>query len=159
MADHDAIGVTQDTADKMKDAAVHAGEQAARTAGDAAEKAGEKTARGFEAVAHFGQENVDAMIRSSDIVAKTAGRLNAEVVDYSKKSFEQTAAAARAIATARTVTEMMEKQADFARTSFDGFFRQAVRMNEMLADATREAYAPWNDRVSAAAGMIKPHQG
>lgn len=119
----------------------------------------ERMSKGFEDVTQFGQENVEAMVASSKIVAKAAEDMNAEMMAYSKKAYEDAMAASKELTSAKSVTEFFEKNTTFAKTSFEGFVAQATRMNEMYSVAAKEAFAPFNARFTAAADMVKTHRG
>jgi hypothetical protein len=70
----------------------------------------EKMTRGMEEAAQFGQENVDAVVASSKIAAKAAENLGAEIMAYTKKSYEDGLAAAKDLTTSKSVSELIEKQ-------------------------------------------------
>ena len=81
----------------------------------------EKLSKGFEGLTTFGQENVDALVKSSEIAAKAAEGIGTEISAYSKKAFEDGVAAAQDFASAKTMTELFEKQTSYAQTAFEGF--------------------------------------
>jgi len=115
----------------------------------------EKMTKGFEEMSTFGQENVDAIVKSSEIAAKAAEGIGSEVSAYSKKAFEESVAAAQDMASAKNMTELMEKQTAFAQSAFEGFFGQATKMNEIFMSAAKDVAAPLNKRVSAATESMK----
>lgn len=119
------------------------------------EESVERMSKGFEDVTQFGQDNVEAMVASGKLVAKAAEDMNAEMMAYSKKAYEDAMAASKEIAQARSVTELFEKNTAFAKASFEGFVAQATKMNEMYSVAAREAFAPINARFTAAAEMVR----
>ena len=118
----------------------------------------ERMSKGFEEVTQFGQDNVEAMVASSKVMAKAAEEMNAEVIAFSKKSYEDSMAAAKEIASARSVPEFFEKQTAFAKTSFETFVTEATKLNEMYSQAAKEAFAPLNARVTAAAEIVKTNR-
>ncbi|MEX0970260.1 MAG: phasin family protein [Paracoccaceae bacterium] len=115
----------------------------------------EKLTKGFEGVSAFGQGNVEALVKSSEVAVKAVEGLNSEVSAFSKKSFDESVAAAKDLASAKTVTEMMEKQTAFAQTSMEHFVAQSTKMNELFAAVVKDVTAPWNARVNAATDMMK----
>ena len=115
----------------------------------------ERMSKGIEDVTQFGQDNVEAMVASGKVMAKAAEEMNAEVIAFSKKSYEDSMAAAKEIASARSVSEYFEKQTAFAKTSFETFVAEATKLNEMYSQAAKEAFAPLNARFTAAAEMVK----
>ena len=115
----------------------------------------EKLSKGFEGLTTFGQENVDAIVKSSEIAAKAAEGIGTEISAYSKKSFEDGVAAAQDFASAKTLTELFEKQTSYAQTAFEGFVSQATKMNEIYVAAAKDISAPIGARVTAATEALK----
>ena len=115
----------------------------------------EKLSKGFEGLTTFGQENVDALVKSSEIAAKAAEGIGTEISAYSKKSFEDGVAAAQDFASAKTLTELFEKQTTYAQTAFEGFVSQATKMNEIYVAAAKDISAPLGARVTAATEALK----
>jgi phasin family protein len=115
----------------------------------------EKLSKGLEGLTTFGQENVDAFVKSSEIAAKAAEGIGTEISAYSKKSFEDGVAAAQDFASAKTMTELFEKQTSFAQSAFEGFVSQATKMNEIYVAAAKDISAPLGARVTAATEALK----
>lgn len=115
----------------------------------------EKFSKGFEGFTAFGQENMDALVKSTEIAAKAAEGIGSEVSAFSKKSFEDSVAAAQDLASAKTMTELFEKQTAFAQSYFEGIFQQSSKMNEIIVAATKEITAPIGARVTAATEKMK----
>lgn len=117
----------------------------------------EKMTNGFQDVTAFSQENVDAIVKSSEVAAKAAEGIGSEMSAYSKKSFEDSVAAAQDMASAKTVTELMEKQTAFAQSAFESFMSQATKLNEIYVSAAKDISAPINTRVTAATENLKTY--
>lgn len=115
----------------------------------------EKMTKGFEEVTAFSQETVDAVVKSSEIATKAAEGIGSEVSAYSKKAFEDGVAAAQDLASAKNMTELMEKQTAFAQAAFENFMGQATKMNEIYMAAAKDISAPINQRFNAAADAMK----
>jgi phasin family protein len=115
----------------------------------------EKFSKGLEGLTSFGQENVDALVRSSEIAAKAAEGIGTEIGAYSKKSFEDGVAAAQDLASAKTLTELFEKQTSYAQSAFEGFVSQATKMNEIYVAAAKDISAPLGARVTKATEALK----
>ncbi|MEM8570262.1 MAG: TIGR01841 family phasin [Pseudomonadota bacterium] len=115
----------------------------------------EKLSKSFESFTAFGQENMDAVVKSSEIAAKAAEGIGSELSAYSKKSFEDGVAAAQDLASAKTMTELFEKQTAFAQSAFEGFVSQATKMNEIYVAAAKDISAPLGARVTAATEAVK----
>jgi phasin family protein len=115
----------------------------------------EKLSKGFEGLTTFGQENLDAVVKSSEIAAKAAEGIGTEIGAYSKKAFEDGVAAAQDFASAKTMTELFEKQTAYAQSAFEGFVSQATKMNEIYVAAAKDITAPLGARVNAATEAMK----
>ena len=124
----------------------------------AMEEGVEKMSKGFEDASQFGQENVEAMVASSKVIAKAAEEMNAEVVAFSKKSYEDSMAAMKELGSVKSVSDFFEMQTSLAKTSFEGFVAEATKLNEMYAAAAKDAFAPLNARFTAAADMVKTYR-
>jgi len=115
----------------------------------------EKLAAGFEKMTAFNQDNIDAVMKSSEVASKAAEGFGTEFSTYSKKAFEDTVAAAQDFAAAKNVTELFEKQSAFAKSSFEGFVAQTTKFNDMFAATAKDVTTPLNARVGAASEAMK----
>ncbi len=117
----------------------------------------EKMSKGFEDLTAFSQENVEAVVKSSEIAAKAAEGITSEMSAYSKKAYDDGVAAAQDLASAKTVSELFEKQSAFAQSAFEGFVSQATKMNEIYVAAAKDITAPLGARVTAATETMKSY--
>lgn len=115
----------------------------------------EKLTRGMEDAAQFGQENLEAVVASSKIAAKAHETVGAEVVAYSKKSYEDSMAAAKELTGSKSVSELIEKQTAFTKSAIEGFVAEATKINDIYTAAAKEAFEPLSQRFSAAVEVIK----
>jgi len=118
----------------------------------------EKMSKGLEDATAFGQDNVEAMVASGKAFAKAAEEMNAEIAAFSKKSYEDSIAAAKELTSVKSVPELFEKQTEFAKSSFEGFVAEATKLNEIYAAAAKDAFAPLNARFTAASEMVKTYR-
>lgn len=114
-------------------------------------------AKSFDDATVFGQQNVDALVKASELATKAAEGINEEIASYSKKSFEEGVAAATDLASAKTATELFEKQSAFAQSAFEGFVAQATKMNEIFTAAAKDVTAPIGERFEAATETMKSY--
>lgn len=115
----------------------------------------EKVTLGLEKAAAFNQDNIDAIVKSSEVASKAAEGFTNEITAYSKDAFEKTVAAAQDFASAKTVSELFEKQSAFTKAAFEGFFQQSAKMNDMFAATAKDVSKPLNARVGAATEAMK----
>lgn len=142
---------TKDTQKQVETVAA----EAQKTVGESVEK----LTRGMEQAASFGQESLDAVVESSRIAVKAHETAGAEVAAFTKKSYEDGLAAAKELAAAKTLPELMEKQTAFARTALEAYVSEATKINDIYVTATREAFAPLNDRFTKAVETARSPRG
>ena len=118
----------------------------------------EKITKTWEDAAAFGQDNLDAVVKSSNIAVKAVEDMNAEFVSFSKKSVEEGVAAAKELSSIKTMPELVEKQAAFAKSSMDDFMKQATKFNELYMAAAKDVFEPMNARAAAAADLVKSYR-
>ena len=118
----------------------------------------EKMAKGVEDVTSFNQENVEAVMTSGKVFAKASEEASAEIIAFSKKSYEDSMAAAKEISSVKSVSEFFEKQTSFAKTAFENYVAEATKLNDIYSEAAKNAFAPMNDRFAAAADMVKAYK-
>jgi phasin family protein len=151
-----ATKTSADVTTAVKEAAARVENLVADAQNTATENFG-KLSKGFDGAAAFGQENVDAIVKSSEIATKAAEGIGSELSAYSKKAFEDSVAAAQDLAGSKTVTELFEKQTAFAQNAFEGWMHQATKMNEICSAAAKDISAPLSARVSAATEAAKTY--
>ncbi|MEL7464263.1 MAG: phasin family protein [Pseudomonadota bacterium] len=115
----------------------------------------EKLNSSLEDVAELAQGNYEAMVKASEIAAKAAEDMNAEIVAYAKKSMEEGVAAAKELSEIKTVPEFMERQTAIAKDVFEGFVAEATKISEMSSAAMQDVYAPITKRTEAAMDFAK----
>ena len=115
----------------------------------------EKMTRGVEEMNQFGQDNVEALVASGKTVAKAAEDINAEIMAYSKRAYEDSMAAAKELTAAKSVTELFERQTAFAKASFETYVAEATKLNDIYAEAAKGAFEPISARLTAASEMVK----
>ena len=97
----------------------------------------------FETIQKFGKDNVDASLKSFGTISKGAQAIAVEAADYAKRSFEQGTAALERLVGARTLDKAFEVQADYVKTSYEGFVAQSTKMGELYANLAKEALRPY----------------
>jgi hypothetical protein len=91
----------------------------------------------------LGKDNMDAAMKSFGAFSKTGQAIAAEVVDYSKKSFEDGTKVMEKLLGAKSLEKAIEIQADYAKTAYEGFVAQATKIGELYADLAKETYKPF----------------
>ncbi|KAA5602061.1 phasin family protein [Blastochloris sulfoviridis] len=99
----------------------------------------------FDEIQKLGKENVDLAVKSVSAVTKSAQAIAVEMVDYSKKSFEQGSAAAEKLLGARSLDKAMEIQTDYVKSAYESMISQATKLGALYTDLAKEAYKPYEN--------------
>lgn len=91
----------------------------------------------------YGKDNMDAAMKSFGTASKAFQAIAAEMVDYSKKSFEQSSAAFEKLLGAKSVEKAVEVQNEYLKAAYEGFVSEATRIGELYADFFKESYKPY----------------
>lgn len=106
---------------------------------------------GYEDFAELGAGNIKAVFDSGKIFAQGMETLGEEMATYARDSFEAGMEVARGLGECKSLTEALDRQSAFARSSFDKFVAQAAKLSDMSAKVARDSLEPINARVNAAA--------
>jgi hypothetical protein len=109
------------------------------------------TMKGFEDMQKFGKVNAEATMRTLGTVQKSVQTIAVEMADYSKKAFEDGAAATEKLMGAKSIEKAIEVQTDYFKSAYEGFMSQTAKLGELYTGLAQEAYKPFESYVSKAA--------
>jgi phasin family protein len=101
-----------------------------------------------EANAHS-QKNLEAVVASVTAAAKGAEALGAQAFAFSKTNLDNQVAAARSLASARSVQDVIELQTAFAKGALEAYMAQFGQVSETFSASVKDAMQPLNERVTA----------
>jgi hypothetical protein len=84
----------------------------------------------------------EAVVRSWGEVAKGFQAIGAEVIDYSKRAFENATGTFQQLIGAKSPEQMIEIQSQFAQTSFDTYVAQMSKLSELYVAMARDSSKP-----------------
>ncbi|HVI05676.1 MAG TPA: phasin family protein [Sphingomicrobium sp.] len=102
-----------------------------------------------EELADLARANVEAVVEAGRVAAEGARTIGQDAVSSSREGFEQAADAIRSFAEAKSPTEYLQLQSDFARASFDRAVAESSKLTESLVKLAGEAFQPISSRASA----------
>jgi phasin family protein len=120
--------------------------------GDANERSQELVKRSqkvAEELADLTRANIEAMVEAGRVAAEGARAIGQDAVSSSREGFEQAADAIRSFAEAKSPTEYLQLQGDFARASFDRAVAESSKLAESMVKLAGEAFQPLSNRASA----------
>ena len=97
----------------------------------------------FEDLQQVGKENVDTALKSLGVLSRGTQAIATEVVDYSKKAFEDGNAFLEKLFGVRSFDKVIEVQSDYAKSAYEGFVAKASKIGELYADLAKETYKPY----------------
>ena len=89
-----------------------------------------------------GPAGVDMALNALGVWSKGAQAIAVEVIDYAKKSAESSAQAWEKLAGAKSLESALEVQSQYARSAYEEFVAESVKLSELYVEFAREAYAP-----------------
>ena len=101
----------------------------------------------------FGQDSMDMALNSFGAWTKNVQAIASEVADYSKKAFEESAAAWEKLIGAKSVEKAMEVQNEYLKSSYEDFIAQSTKLGELYVDLAKEAYKPFEGMLAKTAAM------
>jgi phasin family protein len=113
------------------------------------EEIASRSRKAVEELADMYRGNIDAFAEAGRIAASGAQSIGQDIVAKSRDGLEQTANTVRTFAEAKSPTELLQLQSDFARTAFDRFVEQSSNLTESFVKLAGEAFQPISNRASA----------
>lgn len=122
---------------------------------DRASAAYVKSSKLAEESVEYHKANLEALVESSKLAAKSAEALGQDAAEYGRKSFETATVALKGFASAKTPTELFKLQSDYAKTSFDTFVAEASKASEAWLKVSSEVFQPISSRISVTVEKMK----
>ena len=120
------------------------------TASNTAFKDGvEKTLAALNDANAHSKKNLEAVVASVTAATKGAEALGAQAMAYSKKAMEDHVAAAKNLAGAKSVQEVVELQTSYAKFAMESYIAQMNKASETVSASVKESFTPINVRVTA----------
>jgi phasin family protein len=102
-----------------------------------------------EELADLARANVEAVVEAGRVASEGARSIGQDVVAKQRDSFEQAADTIRSLAEAKSPTEYLQLQGEFARASFDRAIAESSKLTESLVKLAGEAFQPLSNRATA----------
>lgn len=107
-----------------------------------------------EANAHS-KKNLEAVIASVTAATKGAEALGAQAMAFSKTALETNVTAAKTLAGAKSVQEIVELQTSFAKSALEAYMAEVGKMSEIVSASVKDSMKPLNERVTAAVERLQ----
>lgn len=133
-----------------KDAAQETFETVTTASNEAIKEGFEKSLSAINDFSAFQKDTVDAVIASATSTSKSIEELNASSLAFAKKSMEDGVAAAKTLAGAKSVQELIEIHADYTKSSLDAYLSEVNKASDLVSSMMKDSFKPLNDRMVAA---------
>ncbi|HRH20864.1 MAG TPA: TIGR01841 family phasin [Brevundimonas sp.] len=137
-----------DTVKKTVEQATAAGNQAFKEGVD-------KSLNALTEANTLGKKNIEAAVESVTAATRGAEALSAQALAYSKKSWEDGVNAAQALASAKSVQEVIELQTAFAKTAMEAYLAEVTKATDTLSASVKDSFKPINERTTAIVERIQ----
>lgn len=108
----------------------------------------------YEDAAQASKENVDAAIRSSQVMAKAAEEMGKAIYSFTQSSMELSVQASQAALNVRTLQDLVDVQSEYARNSMDHMISGSSKISDMAVKVANEVMEPINQRMNEAVEKI-----
>ena len=116
---------------------------------DQFDRAGGTMFKGFDDVAAFGKDNMEAVVTAGNIATKGWQDLGAAWFAFAKGAVDTNVAVMQAMMSVKSPQELVNIQSSYAKSTFDSFVAEGSKLSEMGVKVTNDAMAPINARVNA----------
>ena len=87
--------------------------------------------------------NMDASMKSFDLIAKNFQTIATEMTDYTKRSFENGTRTFERLIGAKSFDKAIEVQSEYARAACEDYFAEAAKVGQLCIDLSKEALKPY----------------
>ena len=112
-------------------------------------KATETQFKAADEVAAFGKSNVEAFIQAGTIFFHGFEQIARTMVSLTQAHVESNMSTAKALISAKTLTELTDLQNAYSKSTFDHVVSEATQLSELAIKIANEAIEPISARVTA----------
>lgn len=132
------------------DAFAQSYEQVYETTKEQMDKVNEFAFKNYDELADFNKETIEAMIASSNIVAKGVEEFGQEITSYAQKAAEKNIEVAKRLFAVKNMQDALDVQAEWAKLAFDGFLAESAKLQDMSLQVSSKAAEPLSKQMNAA---------
>ena len=143
------------TTERAAKSATQAFEQVTTASSEAVRENIDRGLAALSEASSFGKQNMEAFLASATAAQKGMEAISAHTVAYSKSAIENHVAATKSLMTSKSVQEFVEKQNQYAKSSFEAYVAELTRFSELFSGVAKEVTQPINERISAAGQLVQ----
>ena len=135
--------------------ATEAFEQATSVSSEAVRENIDRGLAAMSEASSFGKQNVEAWVASAAAAQKGFETISARTVAFQKQALENHVAVAKSLMTSKSVQEFVEKQNQYAKTSFEAYVAELTTVSGLVSGVAKETLQPINERVTAVGHLVQ----
>ena len=108
----------------------------------------EKTLAALNDANAHSKKNLEAVVASATAATKGAEALGAQAMAFSKTVFDAQVSAAKTLAGAKSVQEVVELQTSYAKSALETYMSEFGKMTDVVSASVKDAMKPLNERVT-----------
>lgn len=144
------VKTNTDVAKKSVEKAVTMGEEQFA----AAAKAGAEAYKGYEDVIAFSKSNIDAFVKSNEILSNGVKEINSSIMQLAQANIEETVSVAQKLMGCTSVTEIVEVQSTIAKSQYEKAVAESRKISEQTVKLAESASKPITERVTVAVDTL-----
>ena len=137
------------TTERAAKSATQAFEQVTTASSEAVRENIDRGLAALSEASAFGKQNMEAWLASASAAQKGMETLSAHAVAFSKATIENHVAATKSLMTSKSVQEFVEKQNDYAKTSFEAYVAELTSLSDLVSVVAKDVTDPINERIRA----------
>ena len=149
------MATTPKSAPRAAKTATEAFEQVTAASSEAVRENIDRSLAAMSEASAFGKQNFEAWLASAAAAQKGFEALSARSVAFSKAAMESHVAATKSLMTSKSVQEFVEKQNEYAKTSFEAYVAELSTLSDLVAGFAKETLTPINERMNAVGHLIQ----
>ena len=115
----------------------------------------EKTLAALNEANTHSKKNLEAVVASVTAATKGAEALGAQAMAFSKTAFDNQVTAAKSLAGAKSLQEVIELQTAFAKSALEAYMAQVGSMSETVSASVKDSVKPLNERMTAMVELLQ----
>jgi phasin family protein len=113
-------------------------------------KASADAVKSYEDMVAFSKSNIDAIVKSNEILSSGVKEINTSIYSLAKSSIEQSVALAQKIMTCTSIAEIVELQSDVAKNQYTKAVEESRKLSSQTIKLAEEASKPIAERLTVA---------
>jgi hypothetical protein len=96
----------------------------------------------------FGQDNLDAAVKSLSAFTANAQTIATETADFARKSLEQSSSTVEKLLGAQSLDKAVEVQTAYVKGAYESLVSQSARMGALYSTLATDTFKPYEGLVS-----------